>query len=123
MNRNQIRRWKFATKNFLITWDTEPDNDCDMSFDESGETLEKVQRGEWDCFLSIVTCYHKRTGAELAVEYLGGSIYADIDDFRKEHIGAQGKYGSYFKDMVHTVCREARKALRQMQTIELRKDV
>lgn len=113
------RMWKFETKNFLITWDIEPDEDVDASFDETGETQRKLDSGEWEAFESIMTCTYKPTGAVLAEEALCGSIYADPSEFR-DHIGAQGKWGSYFKDMVLTVCHESRAAMIKMQDTHMR---
>jgi hypothetical protein len=100
--------YKFKTKNFVLEWAIEPDYDCDFSFDETGETAEKVRSGEWECFSSRITVTHKATGAVLGEDWLGGSIYANPEDFR-DHVGAQGKYGSYFRDMVSSAVSEARK--------------
>lgn len=111
--------WSFETEHLRIEWAIAPDDDVDTSFDETGETVEKLNSGEWQAFMSRVQCVHKDTGAVLAVDYLGGSIYENPAEFR-DHIGARGTYGSYFKDMVRTVCSEARANLRKMQTIHVR---
>lgn len=114
--RNSETLWTFETANFRIEWNISPDDDVDTSFDETGETLEKLNSGEWFAFVSEMRCVHKQTGIELATDYLGGSIYANPKDFR-DHIGAQGRWGSYFKDMVHSVCKDARKTLSQLQGV------
>jgi hypothetical protein len=61
-----------------------------------------------------------QSGEMLGADYLGNSIYANVRDFRKEHVGAQGAHGSYFVDMVHEAIREARAHLRTLQTIKVR---
>jgi hypothetical protein len=108
------KMWQFKTKNFTIQWHIEADSYCDTSFDETGEIQEKINSGEWECFTSRMRVIHNTTGATLGEDYLGGSIYADPAEFR-DHIGAQGKYGSYFRDMVSTAISEARVAWPEMQ--------
>jgi hypothetical protein len=109
--------WTFSTENFSVLWQVTPDNDCDMSFDETGETAEKIANGTYTCFVSRIVVYYK--GAEIGADYLGGSIYENPRDFR-DHIGARGKYGSYFTDMVHSAISEARKSITQAQQIYIR---
>lgn len=99
------RMWKFETKRFSVEWHIEPECDPDFSFDETGETAEKIASGEWQCFTSKVAVYVD--GVEIAADYLGNSIYADPKDFR-DHIGARGAYGSYFRDMVREAIATAR---------------
>ena len=116
--------WSFETARFRIAWDIAPDEDCDTSFDETGETAEKVNSGEWSCFVSRMVV--ELDGREIACDYLGGSIYANPAEFR-DHIGIKAKgradghnYGSYFSDMVRTAIGDARKALGDMQAVRLR---
>lgn len=98
--------WSFQTKNFRVTWSIEPDHDCDISFDETSETRDKLASGEWQCFSSKVAVFYD--GNEIGADWLGGSIYANPADFR-DHIGMNSKgHGSYFSDMVRAACREAR---------------
>ena len=47
--------FKFETANFVVRAVIEPDDDVDLSFDETNETAEKVASGEWQCFGTIVT--------------------------------------------------------------------
>jgi hypothetical protein len=111
----QEKIWEFETARFrvVVGWDWE--DSPDLSWDETGETREKLESGEWGnyCFVAKVYC----DGRELAADYLGNSIYAEPGEFR-DHIGLAAKsradgcnYGSYFKDMVDNVITEARKAI------------
>ena len=114
-----IEMWSFETKNIRITWEIRDSDYPDLSFDETGETSEKVSSGKWVCFDSKMSATHIGTGVELASDYLGESIYANPKEFR-DHIGAQGRYGSYFRDMVSSVCADARVTLRSMQSLPVR---
>ena len=109
--------WSFKTANFRVCWDIAPDDDCDTSFDETGETAENVASGKWECFVSRVVVY--LDGREMGVDYLCGSIYENPSEFR-DHVGARGKYGSYFIDMVRQAIAEARTATMKLQTIKIR---
>ena len=101
--------WIFKTKRFTIKWSIAPDDDCDLSFDGTGEVCAKLRAGEWFCFLSRVTV--ELDGRVIGEDYLGGSIYANPADFR-DHIGMNARgHGSYFSDMVREAVREARKSL------------
>lgn len=111
--------WTFETAQLRVEWAIAPDECPDLSWDETGETREKLASGAWKCFISRMQCIHKATGAVLAEDYLGGSIYAQPLEFR-DHIGAQGRWGSYFKDMVLRVCTEARAQLRTLQGMHIR---
>lgn len=106
--------WIFHTRRFTISlaWDYE--NDPDLSWDEDGEVTAKIESGEYvnATFRLLV----EFDGHEAGVDYLGNSIYADPAEFR-DHIGSQGKYGSYFTDMVHEACREARKHVLSLQPL------
>lgn len=100
--------WTFKTKRFsvVVGWDWE--SDPDLSWDDTGEVTAKLNSGEYGnyCFCAKIYC----DGREVSETYLGNSIYADPSEFR-DHVGAQGKYGSYFKDMIGEVIADARKAL------------
>jgi hypothetical protein len=107
--------WTFKTKNFAVIVDADYDEDTlDLSWDETGEVAEKIDSGEWAAYTFRARVLDRNTGAELGVDFLGASIYADPQDFR-DHIGlaiksrADGRqYGSYFMDMVATAIEEAR---------------
>lgn len=114
-NRETIMRI-FHTRNFSVVAAIEPDNDLDLSFDDTGEVTEKLNSGEYEAFQTAVHVYYR--GAEVGADYLGGSIYANPRDFFKEHIGLAAKsradgcnYGCYFPDMIRTAIAEARKML------------
>lgn len=104
--------WSFKTPNFTITVTAEEEFDLDLSFDETGETTEKINSGDLCAFCAKASVrFH---GAEIGTDYLGGCIYESPRDFR-DHVGlaiksrADGRnYGSYFPDMVREAIREAR---------------
>lgn len=123
---NETTLWQFETRNFRVVASISPDDECDTSFDETGETRDKVRSGEWTMFETAVRVYFR--DAEIGADYLGGSIYAEPRDFFREHIGLAAKsradgvnYGSYFPDMVREAIGEARKAL--ADTPRMRKGV
>jgi len=109
--------WTFETARFRATWAIEPDDDCDLSFDETGETADNIRSGLWRCFTSRVMI--ELDGQEIGTDYLGGSIYANPEEFR-DHIGINVKsrrdgknYGSYFSDMVRQAIAEAREEMKR----------
>lgn len=110
--------YTFNTKNFTIRMSCDYDQDWDASFDESGETAEKINSGEWGAYVFHAEVIHRDTGAVLGEDYLGNSIYEDPRQFR-DHIGARGRWGSYFRDMISEACKEARRALASMQSVRV----
>jgi hypothetical protein len=107
----QTVMWTFRTKRFKVEWSIEPDYDCDLSWDETGETREKLNSGEYECFTSKMAVY--LDGREIAADYLGGSIYANPSEFR-DHIGMKARgHGSYFSDMVREAITEARREIKR----------
>lgn len=111
--------WQSRTANFRIEWCIAPEDDPDYSWDETGETAENVASGLWTCFTSRVTVVYLPTMQTLGTSYLGNSIYEKPSEFR-DHIGAQGKHGSYFVDMVREACAESRRMLSKLQGIHIR---
>lgn len=99
--------WSFKTRNFTIDLACEEERDSDLSWADA-DTLEKLNDGTYVNVTFRVRVMYR--GAVLSDQYLGNSIYEDVRLFR-DHVGAKGKYGSYFTDMVHEACAEARKAL------------
>jgi hypothetical protein len=98
--------WKFRTKRFMVTLECVPEDQPDLSWMDD-ETLAKLA-GE---YVNVVFCVRILwEGNEVACNYLGNSVYANLRDFR-DHIGSKGKWGSYFTDMVRQSIDEARKAL------------
>jgi hypothetical protein len=103
--------WKFTIGRFTIRAEIEPDSDLDLSWDESGETRDNLESGLWKAFRTKVSV--ELSGAEIAADYLGGSIYADPREFFTEHYGINGTgCGAYFPDMVRTAITEARQWMR-----------
>lgn len=107
--------WKFETARFAVSLDWQYEESPDLSWDDEGDTIAKLESGELGnfTFRVCVTC----DGREVGSDYLGNSIYADPADFR-DHLGLAAKsradgcnYGSYFTDMVSQAISEARQAL------------
>lgn len=108
----------FRTKNFrvVLSWDYETDFDHSWA---DAETLEKLADGEWTSYQFKVAVYDA-SGAEIGVDYLGDSIYADPAEFMDHRRcgrmnrelaakGGAGRCGSYFADMVARAIEEARR--------------
>jgi hypothetical protein len=102
-----------------VTLECSPEDCPDLSWADE-ETLAKLDSGEWQNLTFKVAVYDRNTGAELAADYLGNSIYADPADFldhreaakQTRELRASGSpavVGSYFSDMVRTAIAEARK--------------
>lgn len=101
--------WQFKTKHFIVRMSCEYDQDTvDLSWDDTGEVAEKLADGEWAVYTFHAEVIERATGNTIGEDYLGGSIYGDPEDFR-DHVGSQGKHGSYFTDMIREAIREARK--------------
>jgi hypothetical protein len=115
---NAQKMWQFETAQFRIVWSIEPDEDCDFSWDETGETAENLRSGRWQCFTSCVSVIHKPTGITLAEDCLGGSIYEKPADFR-DHFGCrQNGHGSYFSDMVRQAVSDARETIESLKAMQ-----
>jgi len=97
----------FETENFTVKVDALVDYDVDLSWDESGETREKLETGEYTCFCAKAYVLDNQRN-ELSSDYLGACIYSDIADFKDNHKTKKGEYGSYFKDMINIVINDAR---------------
>ena len=97
--------WSFKTAHYRITWDITPDDDCDLSWDNTGEARENLASGLWQCFGSRVAVWHR--GKIIGEDTLWGSIYEKPAEFR-DHIGSRGKYRSYFSDMARNAIMLAR---------------
>jgi hypothetical protein len=123
--------WQFKTARFVITARIVADEFVDTSFDETGETAEKISSGEWFAFNTTVTVA-LRNGAELGSDTLCGSIYETPREFFTAHRDAdpmnrncsimRAKRGDltichYFPDMVRNAISEARNALHDMPKV------
>lgn len=124
----EIRR--FRTAQFTLIVDAIEEDSPDISFDETNETREKIESGEWQIFTVRARVIHDELG-EIASDYLGNCIYESLSAFmdhkecgrenkRLAAAGERGCCGSYFRDMIREVCREARKAIRGAQSIRVR---
>ena len=116
---------EFKTAHFRVIIDAIEEDSPDLSFDETGEVLEKVDSGEYTVFCARARVIHDTLG-ELASDYLGNCIHSDISEFEDHRqcaaetrkLRAEGSNaicGSYFADMIGEVCREARKRIRELQ--------
>lgn len=108
--------WKFETKRFVVALDWAWEDYPDLSWDETGETREKCESGEWGVYTFRIRVL--LDGREIAADHLGNSIYADPVEFYREHIGIAAlsrrdgrNYGCYFSDMLRQSVSDARKAL------------
>lgn len=121
---------EFKTRNFRVVVDALEDWDTDLSFDETGEVREKLERGEYICFTVRARVFYN--GQELAADYLGGCIYENIGAFQDHReCGAETRRlrasgstaavcGSYFAGMVHGVCKQARKTIQGFHAVRVR---
>jgi hypothetical protein len=109
MNADLIRR--FSTKQFTVRIDALPEDDLDLSFDDDGSVREALDNERLVAFCVRARVFHKTLG-EVASDYLGGCIYESLEDFTQRH--------GYFADMVHNVCREARKAIASAKSVYVR---
>jgi hypothetical protein len=102
--------YTFNTRNFEVRVDAMEENFPDLSFDETGETAEMIERGDWICFAVKATLSFR--GMEIAEDYLGQCIHENTRDFR-DHFGIANlkNTGSYFSQMVRNVIEEGRNTL------------
>lgn len=108
--------WTFSTRRFRVSCEIEPDDYLDLSWDDTGEVAEKLKSGEYVAFQTRVAVY--LDGVMIGADYLGGSIYADPEDFVTEHRDPDPKNRNcsansyrvchYFPDMVSGAIAEAR---------------
>lgn len=122
-----IRR--FQTDNFVVIVDAIEDEGIDLSWDESGETASALESGRYMAFCARARVLYQ--GEEIASDYLGGCIYESAAAFmdhrecgkQNRELAARGessRCGSYFTDMIHSVCADARKYIAAAQQIHVR---
>lgn len=109
----------FTTKNFRVIVDALPE-DSPVDVDDDGETAAKVDAGEYIHFCARARVIHRKTGAELASNYLGGCIYESLEDFEDHRQGDTARCGSYFASMVSEVIKAARVEAVALRAINLR---
>lgn len=118
----------FKTKNFTVRVTAEEEHDVDLSWDDES-TSEGLANGTLIAFCAKAAVYYR--GREIATDYLGNCVYKSLDDFmdhkecgkqNKEYAakGKSGRCGSYFRDMITTVCRDARKEIETLQSARVR---
>lgn len=77
------RMYEFTIGRFTIAADIHPAHDLDLSWDDDGETRANLESGLWEAFDTNVTV--SLNGAEIASQWLCGSIYADPAEFFTAH--------------------------------------
>lgn len=117
-----VVRWKFQTKNFLVEWltDDEPLDTRGVTPAQARSWKAKVDSGKWQCFASTFRVTFLPTHTVLAEEYLGGSIYANPQDFRDHFFMTKKGHGSYFRQKVEDAIRSARAELGRIQEVKLK---
>lgn len=122
---------QFQTKNYTVRISAQPEFDLDLSFDDTGEVAQRLDRGELIAFCAHVQVIHRPTGAVLGEDYLGNCVYESFDEFmdhrecakqNREYAarGEAGRCGSYFAQMIGEAIGEARKNYSKMQLGQLR---
>lgn len=120
--------WTRNTKAFSVTLAWAYEDDGDLSWDETGEVLAKLESGEWTNHTFRVQVIDKAAGETIGEDFLGNSIYTDASEFidhrgcgrqNREYAakGLAGRCGSSFSDMVRNACAEARKAYSQPRAV------
>jgi hypothetical protein len=117
-----MEMYRFDIGRFSIRAEISPCHDVDLSWDDTGETREKLESGAWEAFDTCVSV--RLNGIEIGANYLGQSIYEDPQGFFSEHRdadpmsrncsvmrAAKGDHVCichYFPGMVSEAVREAR---------------
>ncbi len=109
--------WKFRTRNFTVALMCEDEQDPDLSWADE-ETLANLESGLWVNYVFAVKVFDSEYN-EIGADYLGNSIYENSRYFR-DHIGARGQWGSYFRDMVSRAIEEARQTWNARPVVKLR---
>ena len=129
MNKIETIR-EFRTRHFTVQVDAVHDPDLDLTFDEDGSVLEKLDSGELMGFAVCVRVLHDQLG-ELGRGYLGGCIYESPAAFQDHRAcgrynrelaerGEVARCGSYFTDMIRGAIDEARENLKSARRIYVR---
>jgi hypothetical protein len=127
--------WSFETPNFTVRVDALPEEDWDLSWDETGEARAGLETGRYVGFCARARVLDAE-GNVLACDHLGNCIYLSLGEFASGHRDrdplnrncslmrqARGQnvvICHYFPDMVRIVCAEARATLRKHSAIRLR---
>ena len=127
--------WCFVTRAFTVRVDALPEEDLDLSWDDTGEVARDLESGRYTAFCARAQVLDAE-GRVLAADYLSNCISGSFAEFGSSHRGPdplnrnssimRAARGSntvichYFPDMVRIVCREARAALRAHAALYLR---
>jgi hypothetical protein len=110
--------WQKTIGRFTVKGEIAPDDDMDLSWDDSGETREGLNDGRLIAFRTRVSVY--LGGQRIGEDHLGGSVYANPSDFFSEHLdcamenerlraaGSAARCGAYLPDMVRGAVADAR---------------
>jgi hypothetical protein len=115
--------YKFQTRRFIVEVVALPEDYLDLSWDESGETAQKIETGELCAFqveARVSFCGEYGEPIKLGADYLGGCVYESPEAFR-DHFGVRpyerelsAKHGGpvtvchYFSSMVREAIAQAR---------------
>jgi hypothetical protein len=127
--------WCFVTRTFTVRVDALPEEDLDLSWDETGEVAKGLESGRYSAFCARAQVLDSE-GRVLAADYLGNCIYESAVEFSTAHRdpdplnrncsimravrGSNTVICHYFPSMVLGVCRDARAALRAHAALYLR---
>jgi hypothetical protein len=113
-----------------VTCEVESERDPDLSWADE-ETLDKLYRGVYENVCFAVKVYFD--DEEIAADYLGNSVYANVSDFIREHRCPDPAYRNtlaqreakrvictYFPDMVRQAIKEARYHMLKSQAVRIR---
>jgi len=121
---------EFKTRNFKVIVDAIPEDDPDLSFDDTGEVARKLDNGTFIAFVARARVFLQ--GHQVGSDYLGGCIYQSLNAFQDhrecgkrnrklERQGKSGRCGSYFHDMIQEACAEARNTVAKMASVRVRR--
>ena len=100
---------QFHTENFRVVVEALPEDDLDLSFDDSGDIARKLDNGDLIAFVAHAYVEHKDTGTILGEDYLGGCIYKDFDDFADHRACGRTNRRNLKRHGTFQVYRKARK--------------
>lgn len=75
--------YRFKIGRFEVRLNIQPAMDLDLSWDETGETAERIERGELIAFDAQAAVF--LNGALIGADYLSGNIYESAQDFISGH--------------------------------------
>jgi hypothetical protein len=110
--------WEFKTDRFRVVFESMPEYDLDLSWDDTGQVEADIVCGHLIAFVARVAVY--LDGECVGEDYLGQCIYETPEDFM-DHRGMNKKgHGSYFSDMVSIAIANAREYIKNKKPIYVR---